>query len=80
MKERKLLSILVLAMITIVSIGFTSCGSDDDADEEPTLKFTKAMIAGDFSWYVENFIIERGSSSKLAKGVYLKFNNDGTCY
>ena len=79
MKEKSLLKMLLIAIFAIMSVGFVACGSDDEADDEPTLKFTKAMIAGDFSSYVENYTIERGSSSKLAKGVYLKFNNDGTC-
>ncbi len=68
---------LLLTMITTFSIGFTSCGNDDD--EEATLRFSESMIAGDFSWYVNNYTIERGSCSSLKKGIILKFNNDGTC-
>ena len=79
MKGKNISRFLFILMCTLLSLGFVSCGSDDDNEDEPSLKFTKSIIAGDFSWYVDNYTIERGASKKIAKGIYIHFNNDGSC-
>lgn len=52
-----------------------------ESDNTPTTQnITKEMIAGDFSWQVEEYTVQRGSSgSKLYKGATVHFNTDGSC-
>lgn len=45
----------------------------------PELSFTKDMIAGDFSWIVADFKIQKGSNSDIQKEKEICFKGDGTC-
>lgn len=45
----------------------------------PNLSFTKDMIAGDFSWKVTDFKIQKGSNSDIQKEKEICFKTDGTC-
>lgn len=45
----------------------------------PKLSFTKDLIAGDFSWKVADFIIQKGTNSDIQKEKEICFNVDGTC-
>ncbi len=48
MKLNKFFSLLMMAVITVLSLSLTSCGSDDDDDTPaPVVKLTEANLEGD---------------------------------
>ena len=76
MKRKNLWHLLAVVMVAMLSVGFTSCGSDDD--DEPTLKITKDMLVG--SWEVTNVTANSGDElRKVYVGATMKFYSDGTC-
>ena len=54
--------------------------SDDDSGVvQPVLTFTDDLIAGDFSWKVKDFTIEKGRNSYIQKDKEISFKKDGSC-
>ena len=67
---------MAIVMVVMLSVGFASCGSDDD--DEPSLKITKDMLVG--SWEVTDIVNTSGDQlRKVYVGATMKFYNDGTC-
>lgn len=69
MKMKKFLKFFYVLLIGILSVGFVSCGGDED---EPGNPETIASIVGTWSGY-------REPQSPSAKSMTAKFYEDGTC-
>jgi hypothetical protein len=67
--------LMAVLMIALVSVGFTSCSSDDD--DEPSLSFTKEIIVG--KWKITNISGNNEHSSWLGVGNEAEFKADYTC-
>lgn len=67
--------LLAVLTIALMSIGFTSCSSDDD--DEASLSFTKEIIVG--KWEITNIAGNNEHSTWLAVGSEAEFKADGTC-
>ncbi len=64
MKNLKYMSLL-LALVSVMTIGFTSCGSDDDdSTPAPTIKLEEANIEGD-ELCVEADIVAQGRTASI---------------
>lgn len=64
MKNLKNMSLL-LALVSVMTIGFTSCGSDDDdSTPAPTIKLEEANIEGD-ELCVEADIVAQGRTASI---------------
>lgn len=64
MKNLKYMSLL-LALVSVITIGFTSCGSDDDdSTPAPTIKLEEANIEGD-ELCVEADIVAQGRTASI---------------
>lgn len=64
MKNLKYMSLL-LALVSVMTIGFTSCGSDDDdSTPAPTIKLEEANIEGD-ELCVEADIVAQGRTVSI---------------
>lgn len=64
MKNLKYMSLL-LALVSVMTIGFTSCGSDDDdSTPAPTIKLEEANIEGD-ELCVEADIVTQGRTASI---------------
>lgn len=71
--KKKLFILLAIATTLIMSLGFSSCSSDDD---NPSLAFDTNIIVG--KWTITDV---SGTSDWywIAKGKTLEFKNDGSC-
>ena len=74
MKKKILWSMLTVLMVTILSISFISCGSDDD---DSSLSFSKEIIVG--KWRITNIAGNNEHSNWLSVGKEAEFKSDGTC-
>ena len=64
MKNYKYMSLL-MALVSVITIGFTSCGSDDDEEiPAPTIKLEEANIEGD-ELCVEADIVAQGRTASV---------------
>ena len=53
---------------------------DRESEGNPqVLNFTEDLIAGDFSWKVKDFTIEKGKNTNIQKEKEISFNKDGAC-
>jgi hypothetical protein len=77
MKKKTLLGFLTIALLAVVSIGFTSCG-DDDSDGGVSV--SAEQLYG--KWVVTSqTVTENDGSTKTSShsiGYYIIFNEDGT--
>ena len=63
MKNLKYMS-LMLALVSVMTIGFISCGSDDDDTPAPTIQLEEANIEGD-ELCVEADIVAQGRTASI---------------
>lgn len=68
-------NLAAVLMIALLSIGFTSCSSDEE--DTPALSFTKEIIVG--KWKITNISGTNEHSSWLSVGKEAEFKADGTC-
>ena len=63
MKNLKYMSLL-MALVSVITIGFTSCGSDDDDTPAPTIEMEEANIEGN-ELCVEADIVAQGRTASI---------------
>ena len=63
MKNLKFMSLL-MALVSVITIGFTSCGSDDDDTPAPTIEMEEANIEGN-ELCVEADIVAQGRTASI---------------
>ena len=63
MKNLKYMS-LMMALVSVITIGFTSCGSDDDDTPAPTIEMEEANIEGN-ELCVEADIVAQGRTASI---------------
>ena len=74
MKKNALIAVSMI-MLSVFSMTFTSCSSDDD--DEPSLSFMKEIIVG--KWKITNISGNNEHSSWLGVGNEAEFKADYTC-
>ncbi len=83
-KKNYLLSLLTTMMVAMLSLGFTSCGSDDDDDDNATGVAGIETLYG--TWQqthgvaFENGAFHHDKDVSADEAEYLGFDRTGTCY